>query len=361
MLHDRTVTIRRMERFRSILGDHNDEASLVLDIKNIQYLVGFTGSDGFLFVDSDRTTLWVDGRYENQARREAAGVEVRQYRDKIAGIAEAVSASSRGIIGFDAAAMTVETHARVMEKLPGVRLIPAPDDLKRLRAVKEEGEIGDMRKAAKIAGDAVRGALELVKPGVREKDIAIELEYRMLRLGADGVAFPSIVASGENAALPHASPGNRRIGERDVIVLDYGAVVEGYRSDETVTVSVGKPPDDFLKGYRAVREAHDRAIGAVRNGVACSRIDAVARDCLSEAGWGAFFTHGTGHGVGLNVHEHPRLSAAFQGNLETDMVVTVEPGIYLAGRWGIRIEDMVRVGNGGCEVLTTLTKDPMVL
>jgi len=361
MEFDRTLADRRMGRLRSLLGVGAGEAVLILDLKNIQYLAGFTGSDGALFVAPDSAVLLVDGRYENQAKREAAGVEVRRYGDKLAGIAAVVSEGGQGRILFDAAAMTVEGHAKLTEKLPGVVLAPAPADLNRLRGVKEEWEIDRMRKAARIAGDAVLAVLNSIRPGVQERDIAIELEYKMRRLGADGIAFPPIIASGPNSALPHAAPGNRRIQEHDVIVMDYGAVVGGYRSDETVTVSVGNPPDGFQEEYAAVREAHDIAIRTVRRGVACNSVDAAARGFLSEKGRGHFFTHGTGHGVGLDVHEHPRLAAASEDLLEAEMVVTVEPGIYLEDCWGIRIEDMVRVRNDDCEILTVLAKDPMVL
>ncbi|OPY87396.1 MAG: putative peptidase [Syntrophaceae bacterium PtaU1.Bin231] len=361
MEFDRTLADRRMGRLRSLLGVGAGEAVLILDLKNIQYLAGFTGSDGALFVAPDSAVLLVDGRYENQAKREAAGVEVRRYGDKLAGIAAVVSEGGQGRILFDAAAMTVEGHAKLTEKLPGVVLAPAPADLNRLRGVKEEWEIDRMRRAARIAGDAVLAVMDSIRPGVQEKDIAIELEYKMRRLGADGIAFPSIIASGENSAMPHASPGMRRIREHDVIVVDYGAVCEGYRSDETITLSVGKPPDEFREAYGAVREAHDTAMRAVRSGAVCGSVDAVARGLLSGKGWGPFFSHGTGHGVGLDVHEYPRLAAAVEGTLEAGMVVTVEPGIYLEGRWGIRIEDMVRVRNDDCEILTVFGKDPMVL
>ena len=358
---DLALTNRRLDRLRSLLGAGGGEAVLILDLKNIQYLVGFTGSDGALLVAPDSAILLVDGRYENQAKRETASVEVCRYGDKITGMAAAISGCARGRILFDAAAMTVESYAKLAARLPGVHLIQAPTDLGRLRTVKEKWEIDRMRKAARIAGDAVLAVLNCIRPGVQERDIAIELEYKMRRLGADGIAFPPIIASGQNSALPHAAPGNRRIQEHDVIVMDYGAVVGGYRSDETVTVSVGSPPDGFREEYAAVREAHDIAIRTVRSGVACNSVDAAARGFLSGKGRGPFFTHGTGHGVGLDVHEHPRLAAASEDLLEAEMVVTVEPGIYLEDRWGIRIEDMVRVRNDDCEILTVLAKDPMVL
>ena len=218
MESDRALTNRRLGRLRSLLGA-GGEAVLILDLKNIRYLVGFTGSDGALLVAPDSALLLVDGRYENQAKRETAGVEVCRYGDKIAGMAAAVSGCARGRILFEAAAMTVESHAKLVERLPGVHLIQAPTDLGRLRTVKEKWEIDRMRKAARIAGDAALAVLNCIRPGVQERDIAIELEYKMRRLGADGIAFPPIIASGPNSALPHAAPGNRRIQEHDVIVV----------------------------------------------------------------------------------------------------------------------------------------------
>ena len=201
----------------------------------------------------------------------------------------------------------------------------------------------------------------MIRPGVREREIAIELEYRMQRNGAEQVSFETIVAAGANTALPHATPGDRRIADGDCVMIDYGAVWGGYHSDETCTWFVGRADARQREVYGLVREAHDRAIGAIRAGVACGEIDRIARSCLAEAGLDGHFSHGTGHGVGLDVHEAPRLAAGRQEILRAGMVVTVEPGVYLPGVWGIRIEDTVLVTEEGCEILTPTSKELTII
>jgi Xaa-Pro aminopeptidase/Xaa-Pro dipeptidase len=196
----------------------------------------------------------------------------------------------------------------------------------------------------------------MIRPGIREQEIAIELDYRMRLKGAEQASFETIVASGANTALPHATPGNRRIAEGDCVMIDYGAVWGGYHSDETCTFFAGQADARQREVYGFVREAHDRAIGAIRAGIACSEIDRVARSCLAEAGLDSHFSHGTGHGVGLDVHEAPRLATGRQEILRAGMVVTVEPGVYLPGVWGVRIEDTVLVMEEGCELLTPTSK-----
>jgi Xaa-Pro aminopeptidase/Xaa-Pro dipeptidase len=201
----------------------------------------------------------------------------------------------------------------------------------------------------------------MIRPGVRESEIAVELEYRMRRGGSEKAAFETIVASGPHSALPHATPGNRAIRDGDCVVVDCGAVCGGYRSDETCTFIVGRASERQKEVYGAVREAHDRAIAAIRAGVSCGEIDRVARGVLEEAGLGDYFSHGTGHGVGLDVHEGPRLAPGKEDLLLAGMVVTVEPGVYIPGLWGIRIEDTVRVAEEGCEILTRTPKDLAIL
>jgi Xaa-Pro aminopeptidase/Xaa-Pro dipeptidase len=201
----------------------------------------------------------------------------------------------------------------------------------------------------------------MIRPGVREEEIALELEYRMRRGGAEQVSFETIVAAGPDAALPHATPGRREIADGDFVMIDYGAVCDGYHSDETCTYVVGHASDRQREVYRLVLEAHDRAIRAVRAGVSCGEIDRIARACLTEAGMAGYFSHGTGHGVGLDVHEAPRLASGREEILQAGMVVTVEPGVYIPGVWGIRIEDTVLVKQEGYEILTRTSKELAVI
>jgi Xaa-Pro aminopeptidase/Xaa-Pro dipeptidase len=203
--------------------------------------------------------------------------------------------------------------------------------------------------------------MDFIKPGLREKDVALEMEYRMGLSGADGASFKTIVASGINSALPHAAPGANKLAKGDAVVIDFGAIYDGYHSDETCTFFIGTPSDRQKKAYALVKEAHDRALAAAKAGMPCSEIDRIARDCIREGGMGLYFSHGTGHGLGLDVHESPRIAAPSEDVLKAGMVVTIEPGVYIPGLWGIRIEDTVLVGGDGCEALTKVSKDLTIL
>ena len=360
MQHDQAPSAARLGRLRA--GFPPDaEAVLILNEKNIRYLTGFTGGDGALMVGADWLALLVDGRYVTQARGETLGTEIVEFRNRVEGIAGVARRYGAGRIGFEAAALSVEEHLRLREGLPGALFEPLPAEFQFLRAVKDREEIALIRQAARIAAGALAAVREMIRPGVREDEIALELEYRMRRDGAERVSFETIVASGPNSACPHATPGRRAIADGDCVKVDYGAVYRGYHSDETCTFLMGRASARQEEAYGLVREAHDRAIAAIRPGVSCGAIDRIARGYLEDAGMGRYFTHGTGHGVGLDVHEPPRLAAGRAEILEAGMVVTVEPGIYLPGVWGIRIEDTVLVTEEGSECLTPSPKDLTVL
>ncbi len=351
----------RRSRVRGSLLTDDLEALLFLDLRNIRYLTGFTGSDGAYLLERDRSILMVDGRYTTQAGEEAGGTRVFQYREKLDGIAEILAGEGLQNVGFEAAALSFENYEKLKAKVPPVCWHPVSGDLINIRGIKDEKEIASLREAAAIASRTVLQFLEDIRPGMREGDIALELEYRMRRNGAGGISFPTIAASGPNSALPHAAPGSRMLARGDVLVLDYGAVFDGYHSDETCTFAVGEAAPAFQDAYGRVKEAHDRALAAVKAGVSCAEIDRIARDCLETAGLGRFFSHGTGHGTGLDVHEPPRIAATASSVLEAGMVVTVEPGIYFPGQWGIRIEDMVLVREQDCEFLSKVPKDLTIL
>jgi Xaa-Pro aminopeptidase len=359
MRHDPSPYPERVNRLRA--GISENDALLILHEKNIRYLTGFTGSDGTLMAGRDWLALLVDGRFTTQARGEAVGTEIFEFRSRIDGITAMAVERAAGKIGFESPSLTVADYIALQEKLPEMVFYPFSDGLQSLRAVKNEEEIALIRKAARIAGEALAEIRGMIRPGIREKEIAIELEYRMRRGGAEQAAFETIVAAGANAALPHARPGCRAIAAGDCVIVDYGAVSGGYHSDETCTYIVGHASARQREVYRLVREAHDRAIRAIRAGVTCGAIDLIARGFLEEAGLGEHFSHGTGHGVGLDVHEAPRLAAGREETLRAGMVVTIEPGIYLPGDWGIRIEDTVIVKEDGCEILTQTSKELTVL
>jgi Xaa-Pro aminopeptidase len=360
-MSDRPFTVSRVARLRALLRRSSVEAFLILDLKNIRYLTGFSGSDGALLVGAGKPQLLVDGRYTTQASRQAPGARVRLYREKASGIADALSASGFERVGFEPACVTVDLRGALRRKAKKIRWKPFPSELGAIRAVKDVEEIKSICKAIRIATAALRSTLEWIRPGVCERDIAIELEYTMRRMGADAPSFDTIIASGPNSALPHARPGTRKIRPADFVVVDFGAVWRGYHSDETCTFAVGRAGRKHEKIYAVVKEAHDRALEAVSPGVACRAVDAAARGVIEKAGYGSCFSHGTGHGVGLDVHEAPRLSTLSDAVLEEGMVITLEPGIYIPGFGGVRIEDTVLVGKGGARVLTEFSKELQVI
>ena len=283
MWHDPAPYAERLGRLRA--GFPDTEALLILNTQNIRYLTGFTGSDGALMAGPGWLALLVDGRYVTQAQEEARGAEIVEFRNRVEGIAGVARRHALGSMGFEAAALSVEEHLRLQEGLPEVVLQPLSDGFQSLRAVKDQREIALIREAARIAGEALAAVQEMIRPGVREMEIALELEYRMRRGGAEQISFETIVASGANSALPHATPGCRTITGGDCVMVDYGAVYQGYHSDETCTYIVGHATARQEDLYRLVREAHDRAVRTVRPGVSCGEVDRVARSLPREAGW----------------------------------------------------------------------------
>jgi Xaa-Pro aminopeptidase/Xaa-Pro dipeptidase len=332
------------------------DALLFLDMNNVRYLTGFTGSDGALLLKHNHLVLLVDGRYTIQAVEEAAGAAIFEYREKIEGIAEVLAKHAIKTVGFEAAAISFETYGKLKEKIPDIRLVPLTGNAG-IRLIKDGSEIASLKKAADLASRTLTDMRDFIKPGVRERDIALELEYRMRLNGAEGVSFTTIVATGRNSALPHATPGARKLSPGDALVIDFGAIYGGYHSDETCTFFLEHASYKQKGVYAIVKEAHDRALAAVKAGVPCRDIDRVARGCIEDGGLGKFFSHGTGHGIGLDVHESPKIAAPSEDILEAGMVVTIEPGVYMPGLWGMRIEDMVLVNEDDCEVLTKIPKD----
>ncbi|MDQ5984505.1 MAG: Aminopeptidase YpdF [Syntrophus sp. SKADARSKE-3] len=346
----------RLHRLQQRLIDLNIGGLLLFDMKNIRYLTGFTGSEGVCVVLQKELVLLVDGRYLTQAREQVRNTNVELYRDKLSGIAGIVSGHALADVGFETSALTYDIYLHLKKQLKNSRLKPVDGEVQNLRKVKDKTELALMGKAVDISHQALMAIRGMIKPSVMERDIAIDLDYKMRALGAEDISFPTIVASGPRAALPHAQPGFRRIEMGDTVIIDYGAVVDGYHSDETCTFIVGQADDELRGLYDIVKEAHDRAIDGVRAGVYCREIDRIARSHIEAKGYGDYFSHGTGHGVGLDVHESPRLGLTSADVLEKGMVVTVEPGIYIPGRRGIRIEDMVVVEDDGCQVVTKTSK-----
>jgi len=347
----------RLKRMRARLQLWSVGALLFLNMKNIRYLTGFTGSDGSLYIDQNCGILMVDGRYITQACDEASCFEVCQYLNKMDGIVDVLLKHGCGIVGFEAETMTVAIWSDLQTRLPSVTFRPLRQEIEALRCVKSDVEVEKIRTAAEIASQSLNAIFERIGSGLTEREIAAELDFAIRRNGAEDVSFPTIVASGDHSARPHARPQNREIHAGDLVTIDFGAIFDGYHSDETCTFALGRADAKQAKVYHIVKEAHDRAIKAIQAGVPCREIDARARNWINEQGFGEFFIHGTGHGVGLEVHEYPRIAAQSGTILETGMVVTVEPGVYLPGLWGVRIEDLVLVKENGYEVLSKYPKD----
>ncbi len=349
----------RCRELRARLGQAGVDALLVAQPANWYYLSGFTGDAGMLVVSRAENALVTDGRFTAQAREETRGVRVVQQKGSLGEAVGSYLRSRRlGRIAYDPERMSVEQLGKLRRAAGKGRQWKARKGLvEGLRAVKDAGELEQMRRAALLAGEVLTRVLKLLRPGVRELEIGAEIEYQMRRRGATGVAFETIVAFGERSALPHARPTERKLRKNELVVLDLGAILAHYCSDITRTVFAGRAPARIRAWYGAVLEAQKAAIGAIRAGVECREVDEAARQVLAGHALEGRFIHSTGHGLGLEVHEEPRLAKGQRSKLAAGNVVTVEPGVYVPGVGGIRIEDDVAVHSNRTEVLTRVTRD----
>jgi Xaa-Pro aminopeptidase len=357
----------RQKNIRKQLASAKVDALLVSHLPNIRYLCGFTGSAGLLLVTEAGSTFFTDVRYDTQAREQVKGAKVVIARKALlSAVAERIASHSTRrkpwTIGIEAEHLTVAEKKRLADQLPsGTRLRSAPALVEQPRMVKDSGELERIRRAVQLGANLFDRALQVMRPGVRETEVAAEMEYAARRAGAAEMSFPTIIASGARSALPHGRASEQPIPASSFVVCDFGVILHGYCSDQTRTVWIGEPSGNVVKqareAYEAVREAQQAAIAAVRAGVTAGEVDAAARKPLRKAGLGKYFTHSTGHGVGLEIHEAPRIATGQKEVLKPGMVITIEPGVYFPGKWGIRIEDMVAVTERGCEVLTPTSKD----
>ncbi len=351
----------RLARLRERIAEAGCEALLVTHLTNIRYLTGFTGSAGVLLVLLDDAVLVTDGRYRDQSREQldANGVEARTIITATEQDAK-LAAAARGVdrVGLESTHVTWSAKRRYNTKVfDGAAVIATENLVEGLRVRKDDGEVARIEAACRIADDALAEVLPRLAEGPTEREFGLELDFAMRRLGAADVSFETIVASGPNGAKPHARPSDRRVIEGDLVVLDFGALLDGYHSDMTRTVSIGEPTATQRRMDEVVRAAQAAGVAAVRPGVTGRDVDAVCRDLIAEAGWGDAFLHGTGHGVGLDIHEDPRVATTAAATLEPGHVVTVEPGVYLPEHGGVRIEDTVVVTEDGCRPLTTAPKE----
>jgi len=350
---------KRRERLWVLLEALKLPFLIVSNPVNIFYLTGFRGSAGIAVLGLSEAFLWVDPRYIQQAREQAHGVEVVEEKGGLLKAAGYWLGERRAkVAGFEDGHLTCAGLREVRGHVPSrVRLKPAGGLIEELRCVKDTEEIECIRGAARLTSAVFAEVIRLVQPGVRECDLAAEIEYRMRRGDAEGAAFETIVASGPRGAWPHARASSKLLNKSELVIFDLGAILSGYAADMARTVYVGQPTRRVRSLYGAVREAQQRAVEAARSGVQARDVDGAARKALARRGLARYFTHSTGHGVGLEIHEKPRLGRGERRRLAVGCVVTVEPGIYLEGWGGIRIEDTVLVGDSGPEVLTPASKD----
>ena len=355
----------RISGLRAVLGDSGCDALLVSNLTNVRYLTGFTGSAGLLFVLPGEVVLVTDGRYESQAAEQlqATGadvsVSVSPGPGQSALARDLVTSAGVTTLGLEAAHVTwARQRAFEAEWFAGLELVPTTGVVEALRAIKDEPELERLAEAARIADAALDSVRPRLADGLTEAEFGRRLDFEMRELGASGPSFETIVASGPNAAKPHHRPSHRTIQPGEPIVLDFGALVDGYCSDMTRTVwvdGIGNP--ELRRVYEVVMASQAAGVAAVAAGVPCVEVDRACREVIAEAGWADRFVHGTGHGVGLDIHEAPSVSAASTDTLVAGHVVTVEPGIYLPGVGGVRIEDTVVVTDEGCRPLTSTAKD----
>lgn len=354
----------RVDRLRAGIRSAGCDALLVTNLTNIRYLTGFTGSAALLLVSPDEVVFVSDGRYGDQAAEQLAdaGVDARieitgtEQRERLADTAKGLAR-----LGLEAEAVSWAQQRRyAQEWFPDAELVATESLVEDLRLVKDPGEVARIEAAATLADAALAQVLGRLGDEPTERDVALELDWTMRRLGADDISFETICASGPNGAKPHARPGSRRLVEGDLVVMDFGALVDGYHSDMTRTFAVGDPSETQARMLAVVTEAQVAGVAAVAPGVLCSEVDASARGVIEAAGWGDAFVHGTGHGVGLDIHEAPRLAKTSEATLAEGYVVTVEPGVYLPDHGGVRVEDTVLVTAEGCRSLTHAPKAPEV-
>lgn len=348
----------RLDRF---FEEYKLDALLITDLRTIRYLCGFSGSEGALLLTDAAAWFLCDSRYTAQAGEEVTGAEVRQCVVPLDTIAEIIAENGVRRIGFEAATTTVSAYRKMAAKLSTVELVEVGAGLEEIRSCKDAAEIGTLQAVATLSSESLAAVLPMIRPGVREDEIALQLEFEMRRRGAEGRAFDFIVASGVRGAMPHGRASDKQICAGELVTIDFGALKDGYHSDETVTVACGEPAERERRIHEIVRTAHDLAIAAVKPGLDCKALDAVARDYIHQQGYGDFFGHGLGHGVGLDIHEKPTLSPRSEAVLEEGMVVTIEPGIYVPGFGGVRIEDTLAVTADGYRLLTSADKRLLML
>jgi Xaa-Pro aminopeptidase len=340
---------------RQLLARERLGALLVFDLLNVRHLCGFTGSNGLLLLLESESLFFTDGRYTLQARSETCGVEVVEAADLDAAAATAMASAAARYVGYQPSSLSAARRDR-LHRLTDAHLVGVGTEVDALRVSKDPDEVRRLRAAARLAEEALSAVAPGIRSGATEAEVARAFHVACLDRGAEALSFDTIVAGGERGALPHAKPTDRRFRDGDLVVVDFGVRLEGYCSDETVTIPVGEVAEEVRGVYEVVFQAQRAALQTLRPGVALATVDRAAREVIRAAGHGDHFGHGTGHGVGLAVHEAPTVNSRSGEVAREGMVVTVEPGVYLSGKCGVRLEDTVVLSEAGWEPITTLSK-----
>jgi len=353
---------RRISALRKEMQRHKIDAFLSSFLPTLQYLCGYHGSNGLLIVTSSTSSFLTDFRYNEIIQTEVtADVKITAQGSLSKAASEKKIFTSLKKIVFEQDHLTVAEFEILKKNLARKKLIPVAGIVEGLRAVKDENEIATLKQAFDISDKVFQKIIGMIKPGMTELEISAEISYLHKKYGAQNDAFDVIVASGERGALPHGTATSKKIGNGEFVTLDFGCVVNGYHSDMTRTICVGKPTADMKKIYRIVLDAQQKACDAVRSGIASKKIDAIARKHIQSRGYGKYFGHSLGHGVGLEIHELPRIAPKSKEKLAIGHVITIEPGIYIPKQFGVRIEDTVVVRERGCEVLTSSPKELIII
>ncbi len=340
------------------------EGIIISSPENRRYFTGFPSSDGFLLITESRAVFFTDSRYIEAAEQSIKNCETRLLTRVSAEIKAFLSEIGITRLLSERERLTVSQLSALKSVLDGIKIAPSvalENKINALREIKTQGEKEKILKAQSIAEGAFRHILGFIKPNITEKEIALELDFYMLSHGAEALSFETIAVTGKKTSMPHGVPDRTKVKIGDFVTMDFGAVYEGYHSDMTRTVAVGKASSEQRKVYETVLTAQAEALKILKKGISCAEADKAARDIITAAGYGDFFGHGTGHGVGIEIHENPSLSPRSGQKLKAGNIVTVEPGIYIPGKFGVRIEDMAYITSDGCENLTSAPKELIIL
>lgn len=351
----------RRSRLIPFFESTKTDAILITNLKNIRYFSGFSGSDGILLLTPQKGWFLCDSRYTTQAQKEVQEIEIRTFSAKYEALCSLITEEKFERIACEGDHLVVADFIQLSKKLSDSALVAFEDSLAVVRSCKCQLEIEQLRQVAKLSSQAFIKTLPQLKPGISEKEFARELEFEMRRNGADGIAFDFIVASGKRSSMPHGVASDKLIQNGELVTIDFGALKNAYHSDETVTVAVGKPSQELIRIHQIVKDAHDKAIDAIKPGISCRDLDSIARKHINKNGYEKFFGHGLGHGVGLDIHEKPTISPRSTAIVEEGMVFTIEPGIYLPEIGGVRIEDTIVVTATGMEIITNTPKELLFL